>query len=298
VVRAMQTNPHSVEVQEKGCGALQKLAAAFQHTRENQTRIASAGGIEVVVRAMQANPHSVEVQEKGCGALWSLASSHAENQTRIASAGGIEAVVRATQMDDQSAPVQEKGCGALSNLVSSRTEYKIRIASAGGIMAILKAMQTHENSTGVQEDGCRALLNFAYLQEDKRPRSPAQGHRGRGKGLADADLQYEGPGLVQRRAASNDLRIQVAHAVAFRATPAACPRAPPSTPTPHWCWHSATRPCPTGPVTQAEAGPRPRAANPPAAAAQQQMRQVRLRPWRWDPPPPPFHALPLRVPLR
>jgi hypothetical protein len=98
VVRAMQTNPHSVEVQEKGCGALQKLAAAFQHTRENQTRIASAGGIEVVVRAMQANPHSVEVQEKGCGALWSLASSHAENQTRIASAGGIEAVVRATQM--------------------------------------------------------------------------------------------------------------------------------------------------------------------------------------------------------
>ena len=72
---------------------------------ENQTRIASAGGIEVVVRAMQANPHSVEVQEKGCGALWSMAASHSKNKTRIASAGGIEAVVKAMHTHAQDADV-------------------------------------------------------------------------------------------------------------------------------------------------------------------------------------------------
>jgi len=128
VVRAMQTNPHSVEVQEKGCGALWSLASSHA---ENQTRIASAGGIEAVVRATQMDDQSAPVQEKGCGALSNLVSSRTEYKNRIASAGGIMAILKAMQTHENSTGVQEDGCRALLNFAYLQEDNTATIASAG-----------------------------------------------------------------------------------------------------------------------------------------------------------------------
>ena len=120
IIQMMTRHSSNKDSQQYGCGALCNLAASHA---ENQTRIASAGGIEAVVKAMQTHPQCVVVALR---ALRILAASHAENQTRIASAGGIEAVVKAMQTHPQSVEVQGAGCGALKLRMLELT-MKLRI---------------------------------------------------------------------------------------------------------------------------------------------------------------------------
>jgi hypothetical protein len=104
-----------VEVQKEWCVALR----SFAEDDDDQTWVASVGGVEAVVQAMQTHAQSAGVQRQGCRALRNLAASHAENRTRIAGAGGVESVVKALQMHAQSAGVQEEGRDALRELEQS-----------------------------------------------------------------------------------------------------------------------------------------------------------------------------------
>ena len=68
VVALMREHAASVEVQKEWCVALR----SFAEDDDDQTWVASVGGVEAVVQAMQTHAQSAGVQRQGCRALRNL----------------------------------------------------------------------------------------------------------------------------------------------------------------------------------------------------------------------------------
>ena len=169
VLAAMEAHTGHAEVQLQGYGVLKRLAC----THNNQTAIASAGGIAVVLAAMKAHTGHVVVQLQGCGVLTSLACN-ADNQKAIAAAEVIPVVLAVMKMHKELADVQSQGCGVLRRLASN-ADNQTAIADAGGIPVVLEAMKAHTRIEKVQEHGCGVLSNLARDNADNQKAIAAEG---------------------------------------------------------------------------------------------------------------------------
>jgi hypothetical protein len=72
IIQIMERHPSHKIFQVKGCTTLRNLADSHA---ENQTRIASAEGIQAVVKAMQTHAQSADVQEQGLMARLTFSST-------------------------------------------------------------------------------------------------------------------------------------------------------------------------------------------------------------------------------
>ncbi len=116
IVNAMKNHPNEPAVQEKGCAALNILAAADNY---HEISFAASGAIGCVVSAMQAHVSDEIVQKEGSSTLRNiLKHGGAERATVIASVSGFTALQNAMGAHPNNERVQREAALALELLSS------------------------------------------------------------------------------------------------------------------------------------------------------------------------------------
>mmetsp|Transcript_31319 Transcript_31319/g.51709 ORF Transcript_31319/g.51709 Transcript_31319/m.51709 type:complete len:740 (+) Transcript_31319:118-2337(+) len=152
VLLAVRCHQMDVDVQQRACQALSMLSS---ESSDNQSTIASVGGIECVLDAMRTHNTSAKVQESACDAIGELASGHFPNQSIIADADGIPLVLKAMQLADGS--LEHTGCQALGSLAWQHPKNQEAILKARGVSFVVHAMELHPEDVSTQRSGCFAL---------------------------------------------------------------------------------------------------------------------------------------------
>lgn len=175
-IDAMREKPSDVDVQERACRSLTRIAS---EDKAAQTAVGAAGGVEVVIAAMRSHLKSVAMQEAGCFFLANIAAGNAANQGVISATGGIECAIAALRAHGQAAAVQENACVALGNLASGHRANQAAIATAGGVACVVATMRAHgklgDAGKPVVENGCLALGQLAAENVDNQAALVAAG---------------------------------------------------------------------------------------------------------------------------
>jgi hypothetical protein len=114
IVNAMKNHPNEPAVQEKGCAALNVLAAADNY---RELSFAASGAVASIVAAMQAHVSDAIVQQEACSALRNILKyGGSDRATVIASVSGFTAIQNALGAHPSVEAVQHEASLALESL--------------------------------------------------------------------------------------------------------------------------------------------------------------------------------------
>ncbi|CAJ1406347.1 unnamed protein product [Effrenium voratum] len=151
VLKSMELNENSSEVQGYCCGTLVHLAA----TPSTRHSIIEQNGVEVILRAMSLHPGSAFVHFKACAALANLAATGFE-QRQLGAKGSSAALVRSLRDHLHDLSVLQYCLGAVHNLASDR-ENQAALRTAGAVRALRDAVRLHPHVSEVQKVGKKTI---------------------------------------------------------------------------------------------------------------------------------------------
>ena len=161
VMRAMEMNSNSEDIQIPSCSTLGKLALEPQ----TQITICEMEGISLIVRSMKINIDNVDLQEAACTALATICRHHEGTISKDWMKDADEAVptlLSCMTRYPTNSCIQAKGFQAIANLCSeSHAHQRLKeLSKAGGIMTLTMALQTSWENKNDQHE---AISNLSIL---------------------------------------------------------------------------------------------------------------------------------------
>jgi len=156
---AMENHSNEASVQERGCMALQNLAAEADFRQ----KIASEGGIQAILSAMKDHLGEGRVQLQGCAALRNLGLGSSQNISIMSSSGGLMVLVETIRHNRTDPRVVEQAFRTLRNLAKDSADN--RVALAGALPGMIEVMKEHTLNESVQRETCATLRNLSVTED-------------------------------------------------------------------------------------------------------------------------------------
>lgn len=163
IVKAMQTIPTSVSLQQASCGALCALTKGDAH----KNMAVSAGAVDAIIYSLLVHPNETKVLENAMNALASL-SALKKCTKIIADAGGISTVIETMRSNPSSTGLIISGSRFIQNMALSSPEYATE--ALGGIKPMLSCMDEYPECAKLVEESCKALRCLVLKSESCKDR--------------------------------------------------------------------------------------------------------------------------------
>ena len=161
IIRAMNENLGSAEVQRSGCSLIW-IMSGYEQGRQI---LGEHGGIAAVVNGMLANPDHSGVQKEGLTALKNLATASC-NKPLIASVQGEDAVLYALWIHIRDPQVISGAFSALNNIAVDSDTRQVADLKVELWQVILVAMKRFPNEEQVQKNACFLLKSCSYSEHN------------------------------------------------------------------------------------------------------------------------------------
>lgn len=166
VLDAMQCFPLSLEIQERGCNALQVLAT----NEGNRADLIRRGACSYLVKALAGHLGDASMVSSVFTTLRIL-STEPDGRNILNSLLLSNNVVAAMQCNISSVLIQRDGCAILSNMAVDAENKKVSAIGQSVISAIVNSMQSHVDDESVIASACFSLKNFTYEESNLRSMS-------------------------------------------------------------------------------------------------------------------------------
>eukprot|EP00750_Incisomonas_marina_P020018 INCI3674.1.p1 GENE.INCI3674.1~~INCI3674.1.p1 ORF type:complete len:754 (-),score=113.51 INCI3674.1:1174-3435(-) len=159
VLTCMREAPEFVEMQKRGSCALSRIVCANE---EQQDKIASLGGIEVLLGALKRAPSNSMLVDAACGAIAAVVCDHSPNQALLVSSGGIQILlgILMSASGESQAVMAEASCRALVQGTYDNADAQGATAAANGFRVLLGTVSRHAKRPRVVEAACHVLGNM------------------------------------------------------------------------------------------------------------------------------------------